>query len=98
LPRQPVRPPHLEAPGPARMGGVAATGRVRPSSPGSRRVSVRAAVPHGFGTEAGLYRFAAPMIGGVFPSFLMEVLLYPVIYEFWKAREIRRATAVATEA
>ncbi len=40
-------------------------------------------------------RIAAPMIGGIFTSFLMELLVYPVIYEFWKGREVR---AIATSA
>jgi Cu(I)/Ag(I) efflux system membrane protein CusA/SilA len=39
-------------------------------------------------------RIAAPMIGGIFTSFLMELLVYPVIYEFWKAREVRRNATV----
>jgi Cu(I)/Ag(I) efflux system membrane protein CusA/SilA len=29
-------------------------------------------------------RIAAPMIGGIFTSFIMELLVYPVIYETWK--------------
>lgn len=29
-------------------------------------------------------RIAAPMIGGIFTSFLLELLVYPVIYEVWK--------------
>ncbi|MDZ7640163.1 MAG: efflux RND transporter permease subunit [Bryobacterales bacterium] len=29
-------------------------------------------------------RIAAPMIGGVATSFLLELLVYPVIYELWK--------------
>ena len=29
-------------------------------------------------------RIAAPMIGGIFTSFLLELILYPVIYEVWK--------------
>jgi len=29
-------------------------------------------------------RIAAPMIGGVFTSFLLELLVYPAIYELWK--------------
>ncbi len=29
-------------------------------------------------------RIAAPMIGGIFTSFLLELLVYPVIYETWK--------------
>jgi Cu(I)/Ag(I) efflux system membrane protein CusA/SilA len=30
------------------------------------------------------------MIGGIFTSFLMELLVYPVIYEIWKGREVLR--------
>ena len=29
-------------------------------------------------------RIGAPLIGGVFTSFLLELLIYPVIYELWK--------------
>jgi len=29
-------------------------------------------------------RIAAPMIGGIFSSFLLELMVYPVIYEVWK--------------
>jgi Cu(I)/Ag(I) efflux system membrane protein CusA/SilA len=29
-------------------------------------------------------RIAAPMIGGIFTSFLLELLVYPVIFEIWK--------------
>src|SRR5512143_107727 len=29
-------------------------------------------------------RVAAPLIGGIFTSFLLELLVYPVIYELWK--------------
>ncbi|MBI4893019.1 MAG: efflux RND transporter permease subunit, partial [Acidobacteria bacterium] len=29
-------------------------------------------------------RIAAPLVGGVFSSFLLELLVYPVIYELWK--------------
>jgi len=36
-------------------------------------------------------RIAAPMIGGIFTSFLMELLVYPVIYEIWKTREVSHA-------
>ncbi len=36
------------------------------------------------------------MIGGIFTSFLMELLVYPVIYEIWKTREVRRTAVTAT--
>ena len=29
-------------------------------------------------------RIAAPVIGGVFTSFLMELVVYPAIYEVWR--------------
>jgi Cu(I)/Ag(I) efflux system membrane protein CusA/SilA len=29
-------------------------------------------------------RIAAPMIGGIFTSFILELVVYPVIYEVWK--------------
>jgi Cu(I)/Ag(I) efflux system membrane protein CusA/SilA len=31
-------------------------------------------------------RIAAPLIGGIFTSFVLELILYPVIYYSWKAR------------
>lgn len=35
-------------------------------------------------------RIAAPMIGGIFTSFILELLVYPAIYEIWKGFEVRR--------
>jgi hypothetical protein len=36
------------------------------------------------------------MIGGISTSFLLELLVYPVIYEAWKwRREVRPATVSA---
>jgi copper/silver efflux system protein len=40
-------------------------------------------------------RIAAPMIGGIFTSFLLELLVYPAVYEVWKwhfelKKELRR--------
>ena len=29
-------------------------------------------------------RIAAPMVGGILTSFLLELVVYPVIYEIWK--------------
>ena len=38
-------------------------------------------------------RIAAPMIGGVFTSFILELMVYPVIYEIWKWHfEIKKST------
>jgi len=37
------------------------------------------------GTGADIMkRIAAPMIGGIFTSFLLELMVYPAIYEIWK--------------
>jgi Cu(I)/Ag(I) efflux system membrane protein CusA/SilA len=29
-------------------------------------------------------RIAAPMVGGIFTSFLLELVVYPPIYQLWK--------------
>ena len=40
-------------------------------------------------------RIAAPMVGGVFSSFLLELLVYPVVYFLWKWHgEVRRGAVV----
>ena len=31
-------------------------------------------------------RIAAPLVGGIFTSFLLELLVYPAIYEIWRSR------------
>ena len=44
-------------------------------------------VPIMWSTGAGadvMKRIAAPMIGGIFTSFLLELMVYPVVYEVWK--------------
>jgi Cu(I)/Ag(I) efflux system membrane protein CusA/SilA len=33
-------------------------------------------------------RIAAPMVGGIFTSFILELLVYPVVYELWKRKTI----------
>ena len=41
------------------------------------------------GTGADMMkRVAAPMVGGIATSFIMELLVYPVIYYLWKVRDI----------
>jgi Cu(I)/Ag(I) efflux system membrane protein CusA/SilA len=41
------------------------------------------------GTGADLMkRIAAPMVGGLVTSFLMELLVYPAIYYLWKKKEV----------
>jgi Cu(I)/Ag(I) efflux system membrane protein CusA/SilA len=44
-------------------------------------------VPVLWSTGAGsdvMQRIAAPMVGGIFTSFLLELLVYPAVYEVWK--------------
>jgi Cu(I)/Ag(I) efflux system membrane protein CusA/SilA len=38
-------------------------------------------------------RIAAPMVGGVVTSVIMELLVYPVIYEFLKQKGLDRSEA-----
>jgi copper/silver efflux system protein len=40
-------------------------------------------------------RIAAPMVGGLFTSFIMELLVYPAIYFLWKSRDIGREVSAA---
>jgi copper/silver efflux system protein len=35
-------------------------------------------------------RIAAPMVGGIFTSFILELLVYPVVYELWKRNTIAK--------
>ena len=38
-------------------------------------------------------RIAAPMIGGIFTSFVLELVVYPAIYEVWKWRSVKSQAA-----
>ena len=40
-------------------------------------------------------RVAAPMVGGLFTSFLMELLVYPAIYLLWKKRSLASSSGQA---
>jgi len=33
-------------------------------------------------------RIAAPMVGGIFTSFVLELLVYPAIYEVWRGNTV----------
>lgn len=35
-------------------------------------------------------RIAAPMLGGIISSFLMELVVYPAIFAIWKSRELKK--------
>lgn len=49
---------------------------------------------HGAGSDV-MKRIAAPMVGGIFTSFLLELLIYPVVYSIWKWRyEMKHGNAV----
>jgi Cu(I)/Ag(I) efflux system membrane protein CusA/SilA len=38
-------------------------------------------------------RIAAPMVGGIFTSFLLELVVYPALYEVWKWHSVKRQAA-----
>ncbi|HWR97954.1 MAG TPA: efflux RND transporter permease subunit, partial [Candidatus Methanoperedens sp.] len=49
-------------------------------------------VPIMWSTSAGsdvMKRIAAPMIGGLVTSFLLELLVYPAVYKLWRGRDLR---------
>lgn len=53
-------------------------------------------LPIMWSTSAGadvMKRIAAPMIGGLATSFLLELLVYPAIYKLWKGRGLRAAVS-----
>jgi Cu(I)/Ag(I) efflux system membrane protein CusA/SilA len=54
---------------------------------------------HGTGADV-MKRIAAPMIGGIFTSFLLELVVYPAIFALWKwhaeVKPSLQATQVAT--
>jgi len=33
-------------------------------------------------------RIAAPMVGGLVTSFIMELLVYPAVYYLWRCKEV----------
>src|SRR6266542_5292546 len=64
--------------------------RVRPKA-----MTVAAAfmglLPIMWSTETGadlMKRIAAPMVGGLVTSFLLELLVYPAIYYLWRRKEV----------
>ena len=44
---------------------------------------------HGAGADV-MKRIAAPMIGGIVTSFVLELVIYPVIFEIWRGRDLRK--------
>jgi len=51
---------------------------------------------HGAGADV-MKRIAAPMVGGVVTSGLMELLVYPVIFYIWRARRLDPSLAASAE-
>jgi len=47
---------------------------------------------HGTGADV-MKRIAAPMVGGVVTSVMLELLVYPVIYFLWKRWSLKRELA-----
>jgi Cu(I)/Ag(I) efflux system membrane protein CusA/SilA len=43
---------------------------------------------NGAGSDV-MRRIAAPMIGGILTSFLLELIVYPAVYQIWKGFEVR---------
>ena len=52
---------------------------------------------HGAGADV-MKRIAAPMVGGVVTSFLLELLIYPVIFEIWKWHSELKPAVTSTQA
>jgi len=44
---------------------------------------------HEIGADV-MKRIAAPLVGGIFTSFLMELLVYPAVYFLWKKKEFKQ--------
>jgi Cu(I)/Ag(I) efflux system membrane protein CusA/SilA len=42
-------------------------------------------------------RVAAPMVGGLVSSFLLELIVYPAIYAVWKRRQLRARAELTPE-
>ncbi|MCE5262465.1 MAG: efflux RND transporter permease subunit, partial [Deltaproteobacteria bacterium] len=47
---------------------------------------------HGAGADI-MKRIAAPMVGGVITSTILELVIYPAIYRIWKGRGLTRHPA-----
>jgi Cu(I)/Ag(I) efflux system membrane protein CusA/SilA len=57
-------------------------------------------VPIMFSTGTGadvMKRIAAPMVGGVVTSTILELIIYPAIYVIWKERELAKEERVTAE-
>ncbi|MBI5602036.1 MAG: efflux RND transporter permease subunit [Deltaproteobacteria bacterium] len=50
---------------------------------------------HGTGSDV-MKRIAAPMVGGVITSMIMELIIYPTIYLIWRGREFKKGPPAPT--
>jgi Cu(I)/Ag(I) efflux system membrane protein CusA/SilA len=51
---------------------------------------------HGAGGDV-MKRIAAPMVGGVVTSGIMELMVYPVIYYIWRGRKLDASLVPTSE-
>jgi Cu(I)/Ag(I) efflux system membrane protein CusA/SilA len=51
---------------------------------------------HGAGADV-MKRIAAPMVGGVVTSGIMELMVYPVIFYLWRARKLDKSLVPTSE-
>ena len=51
---------------------------------------------NGSGSDV-MKRIAAPMVGGVVTSTILELIIYPAIYMLWKGRQFRKTELAAND-
>jgi Cu(I)/Ag(I) efflux system membrane protein CusA/SilA len=54
-------------------------------------------LPNVIGSETGadtMKRLAAPMVGGIVTTYILALLIYPVVFYFYNRREVGRMTAI----
>jgi len=49
---------------------------------------------HGAGADV-MKRIAAPMVGGVITSFILELVVYPAVFAWWKGRHLPERGSMA---
>ncbi|PKL93014.1 MAG: CusA/CzcA family heavy metal efflux RND transporter [Candidatus Goldiibacteriota bacterium HGW-Goldbacteria-1] len=54
------------------------------------------AASHEIGADV-MKRIAAPMVGGIFTSFIMELLVYPAVYLLWRKMQLDKAESKPAE-
>ena len=51
---------------------------------------------NGSGSEI-MKRIAAPMVGGIVTSFLLELVVYPAIYALWREKSLPTSLTASSE-